>query len=440
MELTHRSCDSLSHFDIHHPPTHSPTGTTFLQNTTARNQAQLLPDLLTTFSMTKTQGRPRRSLRIRLKNGRFASANEASTSTPASTSTNKADLPLTAAATTTAITPSDPTLENKMRVATVTETSDETHTLEEDASLPATNGTTSTAITAVALESDTQIPTARKTKKLTQSHTLEDNALVPTSTLTNATAITTVALATAITTPGTPFDLSTSLSRLPLELRVYVYIDVSINEATWIGNTPITMGYKDVIIEKPTMPKPATFIKTSSSIMLASSEVRDEFRTAVWRDLLNSDRPVTLKLYDLILAPLSDFFASCSPSELQKLVAKGKRHVDIHLTGVFWQKHKKPEDGGSGSIHEVVMAWLSFCGRIGLDATYSYADSSAWPAMTLVHVDLTGEVSLRDFPSPNDPPLSSEESHISRIIEVMRDAGHQSHNERFLASYPISMD
>lgn len=182
--------------------------------------------------MPKTQGRPRRSLRIRLKNGRFASANEASTSTPASTSTNKDDLPLTAAATTTAITPSDPTLENKMRVATVTETSDETHTLEEDASLPATNGTTSTAITAVALESDTQIPTARKTKKLTQSHTLEDNALVPTSTLTNATAITTVALATAITTPGTPFDLSTSLSRLPLELRVYVYIDVSINEAT----------------------------------------------------------------------------------------------------------------------------------------------------------------------------------------------------------------
>lgn len=376
--------------------------------------------------MAKTEGHLRRSLRIRIKNEKLASANGTETSTPVSKSTNKDVLALSAAAATTAIKPSNPALENSMRVVTLTETPDQTHNLEEDASLPASNVTTSTAITAVALENDTQIPTTTQT--LTRSHTLEDDALMPTSKLNNA---------ATITTPDTPSDLSTSLFRLPLELRDYIHIDVSINEATWIGNTPITMGYKDVIIERPTMQKPATFIKTDSSIILASSEIRDEFRTAVWRDLMKSDRLVTLKLYDLTLTPLSDFFASCSPSELQKLQVKGKCHVHIHLTGVFWQQHK------SGSIRDVVQAWLSFCGRIGLDATYSFADSSASPALMLIENSLADE--------ENDLPEGSEDGQISRTIKVIRDAAHQFWERRvravrigrigfFLNGYPRSMN
>jgi hypothetical protein len=363
--------------------------------------------------MAKTEGRLGRSLRMRLKNGRFASANETSTSTstPASASTNDDDLPLSAAAITTTITPSDSALENNMRVATLTETPDQTHTLEEDASLPAANVTTSTAITAVALESDTQ--TAAVNKSLTQSHSLEDNALVQTSALSNA---------TAIITPGTASDLSPPLFRLPLELRDYIYIDASINEATWIGNTPIPTGYKeDVIVEKPAiMQTPATFIKTDSSIILASSEIRDEFRMGVWRDFMNSesDRHVALRLYDLLLTPLGDFFASCSPSELQKLQVKGKCHVHIHLTGVFWQQHKTPLDGGTdGAINDVLRAWLSFCDRIGLEATYSFADSSAWPALTLIE----GALGVEE----GNYPEGSADCLISRTIKVMRDAARQ---------------
>jgi hypothetical protein len=383
--------------------------------------------------MAKTEGHLRRSLRIRIKHEKLASANGTATSTPASTSTNKADLPLSAAATITAIKPSDPALDNSMQAATLTETPDQTHTLEADASLPASNVTTPTAIiTAVALENDTQVPTATQT--LTRSHTLEDDALMPTSELNNA---------ATIITSDTPSDLSTSLFRLPLELRDYIYIDVFINEATWIGNTPITMGYKDVIIERPTMQKPATFIKTDSSIILASSEVRDEFRTAVWRDLMQSDRHVTLKLYDLTLTPLSDFFASCSPSELQKLQVKAKCHVHIHLTGVFWQQHKTPLDGGSGSIRDVVQAWLSLCDRIGLDATYSFADSSASPALKLIEDFLADE--------EDGLPEGSEDGQISRTIKVMRDAAHQSWERRaravgigrigfFPNGYPRSMN
>jgi hypothetical protein len=322
-----------------------------------------LPQLLATLSMASL----RRSSRIRLKNDKLASANTTATSTSASTSTNKDHVLVSAAVTSTPTTPSDPVPVNDKQVLATITPFDST------------------------LESDTKAPTS--SKRANRTHTLEDDALASTTALTNATAITTVIPATTITSPLTTSDLSPSLSRLARELRDYVHIDLSLTEATWIGTPPNTTGKRNVVIEKPTMRQPATFVRTNSSIVLASSEVRDEFRTAVWRSLMESDREVDLRLYDFDPTPLRRFFDSCSPSELEKLRVKGKCHMHIHLTEAFQPVPRIPIMNLMPLIQDAIVAWVQFCRGRRLQAEqYSFDDGADFYDLRVAEAGVQHEI------------------------------------------------
>jgi hypothetical protein len=369
--------------------------------------------------MAKTEERLRRSSRIRLKNEKLASANDAATSTPAnaaSLSTTKDDVPQSAAATTTRSMRSKTTLKNDMQAPTGTKNPKHAHTLEDDALMPdklatakktapltpafiSTNNddmpvsaaaTTTPISSGPALENDMRVATL--TKNLDQTHTLDD-ALLPATAVTNATANTAVAPATTMTTPLTASDLPTAISRLPRELRDHIYTYVSINEVTWIGNPPLTAGKRNVIIEKPTMQQPATSIKTNSSIVLASSQTRDEFRTAAWRSLIKSDRKAHLRLYDFDPTPLRRFFATCSPFELKKMQMKGKCHVHIHLTGAFQPVPKIPIMNLMPYIQEAIVAWAQFCRGRRLQAEeYSFDGGADFYDLRLAETGIQHEI------------------------------------------------
>jgi hypothetical protein len=244
------------------------------------------------------------------------------------------------------------------------------------------------------------------------------------------TAIPATAAITAptIATPGIIADTSISLFRLPRELRDYIYTYVSFNEATWIGSPPLVAGQQDVIIEENTMQQPATSTKTHSSIIITSSEVRDEFRTAVWRSLITSDRQADLRLYDFTPAPISDFFASCSPSELQTLLVGGKCRVHIHLTGVLHTRHLTPQLRLKISLSDVIMAWVSFCLRIGLETTYSLHDRCDWDELMLAESGLQNEmvqkgvdmISTHRLPGWQDNFFYNICRHMARAAEKSR--------------------
>jgi hypothetical protein len=370
--------------------------------------------------MAKTEERLRRSSSIRLENEKLASANDAATSTPAnaaSLSTTKDDVPQSAAATTTRGMRSKTTLKNDMQAPTGTKNPKHAHTLEDDALVldklatakktapltpafistnnddtPVSAAATTTPISsAPALENDMRVATL--TKNLDQTHTLEDDALLPATAVTNATANTAVAPTTTMTTPLTASDLPTAISRLPRELRDHIYTYVSINEATWIGNPPLTAGKRNVIIENPTMPQPATSIKTKSSIVLASSQTRDEFRTVAWRSLIKSDRKAHLRLYDFDPTPLRRFFATCSPSELEKMQVKGKCHVHIHLTGAFQPVPKVPIMNVMPYIQEAIVAWAQFCRGRRLQAEeYSFDGGADFYDLRLAETGIQHEI------------------------------------------------
>ena len=177
----------------------------------------------------------------------------------------------------------------------------------------------------------------------------------------------------SITTPVTPSDSSTSLFRLPLELREYIYTYLSFTEATWIGAPTLVADKRDVIPERDTMQQLATCIKTKLSIILVSSEVRDEFRTAVWRSFVNSDRQVDLRLYDFTSKPLS-ILASRSPTDLQKLLEKRKCRVDVRFTGAFKDYRTVDQRRLRVLFQSLIMNWVLFCHDAGLDAEYSFDD------------------------------------------------------------------
>lgn len=295
--------------------------------------------------MAKLEGRVRRSLRIHLKNDKLASrdklvpSNEKLASsvakptlTLASGSTIKGNAPISPAAAIVLTTTSDPALSNDMLATTPTETSD---------------------------------------------HAIEDDTLVSTAT---------------ITTPVSTSDSPISLFRLPRELREYIYTYVSFAEATWIGSLPLVGKQHDVIVEEDTIRQSATFIKTNSSIIAVSREVRDEFRTAVWRNYMKSDRQVDLRLYDFACKPLRTL-ASSSPLDLQGLLGERDCHVDVRSTEAF-EHYRTTMDHRSlrALVQSLIMNWLLFCHDIGLEAEHSF-DGCRWDDSHIV----AGAIKSRRF-------------------------------------------
>jgi hypothetical protein len=210
------------------------------------------------------------------------------------------------------------------------------------------------------LENDMAAPTMNKIS----SSTFEDDGLVPTTTITTP--------ATAISSDS-PF----ALHRLPRELQDRIHTYISLNVATWIGSPPLATKQQEiVIIERNTMikmNKPATLIKTHSSIVLVSKVVRDDFRTAVLRTYIESNCQVEFLLYDFDSKPLRDFFAACSTLQLQKLQKKEKCLVQFHLTKDIRRFRTSPELCLRGLVQSLVMGWVSFCDEVGLDdVVYSF--------------------------------------------------------------------
>jgi hypothetical protein len=186
------------------------------------------------------------------------------------------------------------------------------------------------------------------------------------------------------TTPITPSDSPVSLFRLPRELRDYVYTYLSFTEATWIGTPTLVAGQRDVIVEKDTMKQPATFIRTNSSIILVSSEVRDEFRTAVWRSFVKSDRQVDLRLYDFASKPLV-ILASRFPLDLQKLLEKRKCRVDFRFTEALKQYRTMDQRRFRGIFQSSIVNWVLFFHDVGLKAEHSF-DECRWEDAYLVEI------------------------------------------------------
>lgn len=94
-------------------------------------------------------------------------------------------------------------------------------------------------------------------------------------------------------TPVTVFPLF----RLPPELRDEIYVYASMTEKVWIGRLPrLDHTPDDVIVEKKSMYKPATLIRTEHSIVSVCHETRAEFRTAVWREYMTEPRVVRFRV------------------------------------------------------------------------------------------------------------------------------------------------
>jgi hypothetical protein len=148
--------------------------------------------------------------------------------------------------------------------------------------------------------------------------------------------------------------------RLPPELRDEIYIYASLTENVWIGRPPRSSdGSDNTIVEKDSMYKPATLVKTDHSILGDCHQTRDEFRTAMWREYMTGPRKVHFRVYDFAFGPLEEVFAYCSTSQAEKLQAEYKCRVHHHLTtSRQWYRYT-----GEKRIMKLIVlfsAWLRF--------------------------------------------------------------------------------
>lgn len=173
--------------------------------------------------------------------------------------------------------------------------------------------------------------------------------------------------------------------RLPPELRDEIYIYASLTENVWIGRPPRSSdGSDNAIVEKDSMHRPATLVRTEHSILGVCHQTRDEFRTAMWREFMTAPRVVNFRVYDFAFDPLEEVFANCSISEVEKLQVEDKCRVHPHLTTSFqWYRREKH----IGNLIVLFSAWLRFNEDTLFDAEQSI-DECDWYDTQLLRTTL----------------------------------------------------
>jgi hypothetical protein len=263
---------------------------------------------------------PRCSLLFHRKNKRLESASRTAARTSTPRSTVKDEVLLSATATATPITASASALENYARLLNPTKTPNRI------------------------LKNDMLVPTRRETS--TRTLEIEDDVLMP---------------ATTITTQVVISDSPHFLFRLPREIRDYIYAYLAPDEAFWIARPRVIGKQRNAVVERASMHKSAALIKCKHSLIFASRDTRDEFRCALWRDYVDSDRQVPLRVYDFDPKPVRDLFTGCSILELPKVLNKGRYRVSMYLTGDLRRFRKVAQLDPRSLIQTLIMRWVDFC-------------------------------------------------------------------------------
>jgi hypothetical protein len=250
------------------------------------------------------------------------------------------------------------------------------------------------------LKNDKLVPTRRETS--TRTLEIEDDVLMPP--------------ATTITTPAVIFDSPHFLFRLPREPRDYIYAYLAPDEAFWIARPPVIGKQKNAIVERASMHKSAALIKCKHSLIFASRDTRDEFRCALWRDYVDSDRQVPLRVYDFDPEPISDLFAGFSTLDLPKALKKRRYRVSMYLTGDLRRFRKVGQLDPRSLIQTLIMRWVDFCDENRLHPIYSFS-KCAWIDMAVVDV----AISQWDVDaSPEDWDEFQTDPHFVRLERFFR--------------------
>jgi hypothetical protein len=188
------------------------------------------------------------------------------------------------------------------------------------------------------------------------------------------------------------------------------------DEAFWIARPPVVGKQKNAVVEKASMHKSAALIKSKHSLNFASRDTRDEFRCALWRDYVDSDRQVPLRVYDFDPKLVSDLFTGCSPLELPKLLEKRRHRVNMYLTGDLRRFRKVAQLDPRGLIQSLIMRWVDFRDENGLDPIYSFSKCT-WIDMAVVDV----AVSQWDVDaSPEEWDEFQTDPHFVRLVPFFR--------------------
>ena len=297
--------------------------------------------------MATTEGRAGRYLLLRRKNDKLESANRTATRISTPRSKFKENLLSPAIKTATPVMASGSALENYLRLLPPTKTPDH---------IPGN-----------------RILAPISAKTYNQILQLEDDALVR---------------ATTTTTPVVTFDSPFPLLHLPRELRDSIYAYLTPDEEFWISRPPVVGKRRRAIVERFFMRKPATLIQSEHSLIFACRDTRDEFRCALWRDYVDSDRQVPLRVYDFDPKPISDLFAGCTPLELPKSLQKGRYRVSMYLTGDPRRFRNVARLDPRGLIQTLIMRWVDYCDENGLDPMYSFSKCT-WDDMVVVDVAIS---------------------------------------------------
>jgi hypothetical protein len=133
-----------------------------------------------------------------------------------------------------------------------------------------------------------------------------------------------------------------------------------------------------VVVEKRSLYKPVALVKTEHSIIGTCHEARDEFRAAVWRDYMTSNRRIHICVYDFAMGPIEELFANCSASEVAKLQIRDNCRVYHYITGAF-HKYRQSKNA-YWEIVDLLDAWLLFAKHVSLDAKQSIEECDWYDA------------------------------------------------------------
>jgi hypothetical protein len=145
--------------------------------------------------------------------------------------------------------------------------------------------------------------------------------------------------------------------------------------------------------------------------MFACRQTRDEFRSALWRNYVYSDRQVPFRIYDFNPKPISALFNGCTALELPELLKKSRYGVNMYLTGDLRRFRRVSPLDPRGLIQTLIMRWVDFCDEIGLAPKYSFSNCT-WRDMAMVDI----AISQSNFEaSPEDWDEFQSDPHFLRL-------------------------